>query len=166
LASLCGACSLSAGPTFTRPTSSGSSIHVGPSAEAALQLPRNYQTLAGIDWTNPGTPNDSWRLGFFYGYTTLPTAGGRLAWELTARGGYLGATNDSSAGGFGGGRVAMLLRLGDLPEPWQADSAILATSLLVADVEFNALARSGKSVEGEISSRLMLRFHLSSALLP
>jgi hypothetical protein len=165
-ASLWSGCSLSAGPAFTRPTSSGASIAVGPSIEGALQLPRSFQTFAGIDWSQPGTPNDSWRLGLSYGYTTLPTATGRLAWEISARGGVLGAASTASAGGFGGGRVAMLLRLGSLPEPWEADSAFGATSLIVADVGVNGLARSGASFEGEISSRVLLRIQFSSALLP
>jgi hypothetical protein len=161
-------CSLSAGPAFTRPARSDSSIATGASVEASLQLPRNYQTVAGIEWTRSGTPSDLWRLGIFYGYTTLPTARGRLAWEVTARGGLLGAVNETSAspGGFGGARVAMLVHLGDTPEPWQADSPFVARCLIVADAGVNGLARSGSSPEAEFSSRLLFRIQLSSALLP
>jgi len=103
-----------------------------------------------------------------YGYTTLPTATGRLAWEVSARGGLLGAANEtsSSPGGFGGARVAMLVNLGDTPEPWQADSPFVARYLIVADAGVNGLARSGSSLEAEFSSRLLFRIHLSSALLP
>jgi len=103
-----------------------------------------------------------------YGYTTLPTATGRLAWEVSARGGLLGAANEtsSSPGGFAGARVAMLVNLGDRPEPWQADSAFFARYLIVADAGVNGLARSGSSLEAEFSSRLLFRIQLSSALLP
>lgn len=167
-AALWSGCSLAGGPAFTRPTTSGSSISVGPSIEGSLQLPRSYQTIGGIEWTQAGTPNDSWRLGLSYGYTTLPTASGRFAWEITARGGVLGAANEISApaGGFGGARAALLLRLGALLDPWQADSSFGAASLLVLDAGVNGLARSGRSVEGELSSRLLLRIQLSSALFP
>jgi hypothetical protein len=104
----------------------------------------------------------------FYGYTTLPTATGRLAWEVTARGGLLGAANAKydSPGGFGGARVAMLVHLGGTPEPWQADSPFVARYLIVADAGVNGLARSGSSLEAEFSSRLLFRIQLSSALLP
>lgn len=140
----------------------------GASIEALLQLPRNYQTVAGLEWTRSRTQSDVWRLGMFYGYTTLPTATGRLAWEVTARGGLLGAGSETSAppGGFGGARVAMLVRLGVTPEPWQADSPFFARYLIVADAGVNGLARSGSSLEAEFSSRLLFRIHLSSALLP
>lgn len=168
LAALWSGCSLAAGPTVTRPASSGSSIAVGPSIEGSLQLPRDYQTIGGFEWAQPGTPNDSWRVGLSYGYTTLPTTTGRLAWEITARGGLLGAADQISApaGGFGGGRAALLVRLGQLLEPWQADASFGASSLLVFDTGINALVRSGRSVEAEFSSRMLLRIQFSSALLP
>lgn len=161
-------CSLSAGPAFTRPARSDSSIATGASVEASLQLPRSYQTVAGIEWTLSRTPTDAWRLGMFYGYTTLPTATGRLAWEVTARGGLLGAVSEPSAspGGFAGARVAMLVRLGEMSEPWQADSPFAARYFIVADAGVNGLARSASSPEAEFSSRLMFRIQLSSALLP
>ena len=56
-------CSISAGAALTRPSGRDHSLAVGPSVEASLQLPRTYQTVAGIEWTRSRTPSDAWRLG-------------------------------------------------------------------------------------------------------
>jgi hypothetical protein len=134
--------------------------------EASLQLPRTYQTVAGIEWTRSRTSSDAWRLGMSYGLTTLPTAAGRVAWEATLRGGLLGAAPDAGVGGFGGLRLAMLLRLGRLREPWQSDAITSTAWFLVADAGVNGLAGGGRSLESEISTRLMVRMNLGSAVLP
>jgi hypothetical protein len=159
-------CSLSAGAALTRPSGRDHSLAIGPSVEASLQLPRTYQTVAGIEWTRSRTASDAWRLGMSYGLTTLPTAAGRVAWEATARGGLLGAARDAGVGGFGGLRLAMLLRLGRLRDPWQSDGIADTAWFLVADAGVNGLAGGGRSLESEISTRLLLRMNLGSALLP
>jgi len=159
-------CSISAGATLTRPSGRDHSLAVGPSVEASLQLPRSYQTVAGIEWTRSRTQSDAWRLGMSYGLTTLPTAAGRVAWEATLRGGLLGAAPDAGVGGFGGLRLAMLLRLGRLREPWQSDAIASTAWFVVADAGVNGLAGGGRSLESEISTRLMVRMTLGSAVLP
>jgi hypothetical protein len=160
------ACSISAGAALTRPSGPDHALAVGPSVEGSLQLPRTYQTVAGIEWTRSRTASDAWRLGMSYGLTTLPTSAGRVAWEATLRGGLLGPAPEAGVGGFGGLRIAMLLRLGRLLEPWHSDAIAQPGWFLVADAGANGLAGGGRSLQSEVSTRLMLRFNLSSALFP
>jgi hypothetical protein len=162
----CVGCSISAGAALTRPSGPDHALAVGPSVEASLQLPRTYQTVAGIEWTRSRTASDAWRLGMSYGLTTLPTAAGRVAWEGTLRGGLLGPTSDAGVGGFAGLRLAALLRLGSPREPWHSDAIAEPAWFLVADAGLNGLTGGGRSLQSEVSTRLLLRFHLGSALFP
>ena len=167
LVSLDYACSLSAGGVVTRP-SIASSTGFGPTISATVQLPREYQSSAGIEWTHAGSRVDVWRLGMDYGFTSLPESTGRLAWEITARGGVLRSASEtgSGLGPFGGASVAALLRLASQPEPWDPAGLVDTVPLVVLEAGVNALAPPGQSMLAEFSTRLLLRVQVSSSLLP
>lgn len=168
LVSLEYACSLSAGGAVTRPATASSSVAFGPTISATLQLPREYQSSAGIEWTHAGSRVDLWRLGMDYGFTSLPESTGRTAWEISARGGVFrsAAETGGGLGPFGGASVAALLRLASQPEPWEPAGLVDTIPLIVLEAGVNALAPPGRSVVAEFSTRLLLRVQVSSSLLP
>ena len=167
LVSLDYACSLSAGGVVTRP-STASSMGFGPTVSATVQLPREYESSAGIEWTHAGSRVDLWRLGMVYGFTTLPKSTGRMAWEIGARGGVLRSAPEtgSGLGPFGGASIAALLRLRAQPEPWDPAGLVDTIPMVVLEAGVNALAPPGRSVLAEFSTRLLLRVQVSSSLLP
>jgi len=168
LALLDDACSLSAGGVVTRPSTSPSSPAFGPTVSATLQLPQEYQSTAGIEWTRTGSRVDVWRLGMEYGFTSLPKSIGRTAWEISARGGVFRSAAESGGGlgPFGGVSAAALLRLSSPPQAWNPAGLVDAIPLIVLEAGGDALAPPGRSVLAEFSARLLLRVHVTSSLLP
>ena len=160
-------CCLTSGVEMTRPSSGPAAPAFGPSFDASLTLPRTYRFVAGAEWTRAGTRSDLWRLGGYLGVREPPELARRFGWEGTARAGVSrgwegGAT---SAGAFGGVRVALLMRLGTIPG-LRDDPMLEVLPYLVADVGINGLVPAGQSLQPELSTRLLLRVAIGSALLP
>jgi hypothetical protein len=124
--------------------------------------------IAGFEWTRENDAFDLWRLGLLAGYSSLPEGRQRLGWEATGRGGLLrswqGAT--TGAGAFLGARVAALVRLWSLAEPWEGDPLVETTPYLVLDLGANALSLPGHPAELELSARVLFRLHFTSTLIP
>lgn len=153
---------------MTRPAAGGAVSAGVPSIEGQLQLPANYRAIAGIEWTRENTAVDLFRLGLLGGYSSPPAGNRLLGWEATARAGLLRSWTgaNTSSGGFAGGRVAALVRLGPRREAWEGDSLVEVTPMLVLDLGADALMPRGRDAEMQISARALLRIHFSSTLIP
>jgi hypothetical protein len=160
-------CYLTGGAALTRPSIGSASPRGGPSFEAGLSLPRTYRFVAGAEWTHAATQSNLWRAGGYFGYLEPPAPTSRLGWEATARAGLLRGWQEgtTAAGGFGGVRLGMLMRLGDSAEP-RGDALVEVSPFLVADVGVNGIMPGGQAFQPEVSARLLLRLYIGSALIP
>lgn len=167
LAAIGAGCSLTSGVELTRPSSGAAAPRGGPSFEAALSLPRTYRFVAGAEWTHAATKSSLWRAGGYFGYLQPPDPTSSLGWEATARAGLLRSWQEgtTAAGGFGGVRLGMLMRLGETAAP-QGDALVEISPFLVVDVGMNGIMAAGQSLQPEVSARLLLRLCIGSALIP
>jgi hypothetical protein len=160
-------CAVSAGGVVAAP-SGGPVVLGGPSAEAFLHLPSSFRMIVGSEWTRAATPESLWRAVILAGYSSPADGTRRLGWETSARLGYQRSWEGSrtAAAAVGGARAGAWVRLGERTEPWQGDPLVESTPLLVLDVGLSGLTVPGRPVQPEFNARLMLRFRLTSTLLP
>jgi hypothetical protein len=124
--------------------------------------------IVGSEWTRAATPESLWRAVFLAGYSSPAEGTSRFGWETSARLGYQRSWEGSrtAAAGVGGARAGAWFRLGERTEPWRGDPLVESTPLLVLDVGLSGLTVPGRPVQPEFNARLMLRFRLTSTLLP
>ena len=168
LAAALSGCAISGGVAGTHTSGGVPSVLAGPSLEAQLQLPTTWRMVGGLEWTRSDTQADLWRLGAYGGWSSPPAPGRWLGWEATARAGLLRGWDGPStrAGGFAGAHLAALLRLGPAPQPWESDSLIDFSPLVVLGVGVNEVVSGGRPAATELAARVLLRFQLGSTLIP
>jgi hypothetical protein len=160
-------CAVSSGAVVAVP-SSGPVVLGGPSVEAFLHLPSMFRVIVGSEWTRAATPDSLWRAVLLAGYSSPAEGTRRFGWETSARLGYQRSWEGSrtAAAAVGGARAGAWLRLGERIEPWQGDPLVESIPQLVLDIGLNGLTVPGRPVQPEFNARLMLRFRLTSTLLP
>jgi len=170
LGALCG-CSIAAGATYPYRTGQ-SGVYPGVAVAARAQLPTEYAMVLGLDWATRSRWGpfdvDQWRLAGYVGYGDIPRPTDRWGWEI---GGRLGMVREAfspstNVTGFYGAALSVPIRLGRSKEPWQADSFLEPSFLLVPEIGVNHLLASDVSHPLELTGTLSLRFHLWSNVLP
>ena len=176
VAALASGCSLTLGPTGTSVLTQPRSQHVGATVSTQLRLPREYNTIIGIEESllgqvSPESRADQWRVAAFGGYSEAPTAGGTaLGWEGALRAGFYRGSSAAivPAGALVGAKLdAPIIRLTPRQDPWQRDN-LLDTEvwMLVPEFGLNTLWSRTQDFQLEATVTLALRCYISTTLLP
>jgi hypothetical protein len=169
-------CSMTLGPTASAVLTEPRSQHLGASFVSQIRLPREYNTIAGIEEAilgqiHPSSRTDQWRVSALGGYSRAPSSGGSaFGWEGAVRVGYFrGSNGDVTRGGLLSGVkiAAPIVRISGHKDPWERNDLLdVGTLMLVPEFGMNALWTGWQQPQFEGTAMLALRAYFSTNLLP